>query len=291
MDKATVNGIELEYAVTGRGEPVLCISPVLADAFAPLAAEVTLGDYQVIRYHKRGWGGSTHTEGPVSVGDHAADAAALLDHFGIRHAHVLGHSSGAAVAAQLAIYDLDRVHSLSLLEPSLFSVPSGPAFLEQAAPVFETYASGDHATAVAMFLASVSGLEWSNCLELLESRVEGTVAQAIQDADTFFGVELPSLTQWVFGDAEAAQIRRPVLSIVGSETAPLWVEVAAFLRASLPYVEEREIDGVGHLLQLQDPRSVAAAVAEFLARNPMDAYDDARAPLPFAEPERVDFRR
>jgi pimeloyl-ACP methyl ester carboxylesterase len=275
MEKATVNGVELEYEVTGCGEPVLCISPVLADAFAPLATEAPLADcYQLIRYHKRGWGGSTHTEGPVSVEDHAADAAALLDHLGVRHAHVVGHSSGGAVAAQLAVDDLDRVHSLTLLELSLLSVPSGQAFLEQAAPVFETYAAGDHERAIAMFLAAVSGLEWNECHELLEARVDGMVAQAINDADTFFGIELPGLTQWVFGEAEAAQIRRPVLSIVGSKTAPLWVEVAAFLRASLPYVEECEIDDVGHLLPLQDPPSVASAVADFLERNPMDTSND-----------------
>ena len=69
-----------------------------------------------------------------------------------------------------------------------------------------------------------------------------------------------------------------MLSIVGSETAPLWVEVAAFLRTSLPYVEEREIDGVGHLLQLHDRASVASAAAEFLARNPMDEEHNAAAP-------------
>jgi len=276
MEKATVNGVELEYEVTGRGEPVLCISPVLADAFAPLATEESLaGCYQLIRYHKRGWVGSTHTEGPVSVEDHAADASALLDHLGVRHAHVVGHSSGGAVAAQLAVGDLDRVHSLTLLEPSLLSVPSGQAFLEQAAPVFETYAAGDHERAIAMFLVAVSGLDWNDCRELLDARVDGMVAQAIKDADTFFGVELPGLTQWVFGEAEAAHIRRPVLSILGGRTGPLWVEVAAFLRASLPYVEEREIDGVGHLLQVQDPRSVAWAVADFLERNPMDTANDA----------------
>jgi hypothetical protein len=35
-----------------------------------------------VRYHKRGWGGSTDTPPPVSVADHAADAPALLDHLG-----------------------------------------------------------------------------------------------------------------------------------------------------------------------------------------------------------------
>src|SRR5687767_11282230 len=116
MEKAKINGVELEYEVTGSGEPVLLISPVLADGFVPLVENGPLADhYQLIRYHKRGWVGSTHPHGPVSVEDHAGDAAALLDHLGFVHAHIVGHSSGAAVAAQLALDDLGRVHTLTLL--------------------------------------------------------------------------------------------------------------------------------------------------------------------------------
>ena len=271
MDKTTVNGVELEYEVTGSGEPVLLISPVLADGFVPLVEEGPLADrYQLIRYHKRGWVGSTHTDGAVSVEDHAADAAALLDHLGVPHAHVAGHSSGAAVAAQLALADPERVHTLTLLELSLFSVPAGQAFLEQAAPVLDAYDSGRHEDALAMFLAAVSGMAWDDCRTLLESRVPGTVVQAVKDAKTFFEIELPGLTRWVFGEDEAAEIRRPTLSILGSGTAPFWMEVAQFLRTRLPYVEERTIAGVGHLLHIQQPAPVAQAIAEFLDRNPMN---------------------
>ena len=145
MEIATVNGVELEYEVAGTGEPVLLISPVLADGFLPLIAEPELADrYQLIRYHKRGWVGSTHTAGPVSVVDHATDAAALLDHLGVQRAHVAGHSSGAAVAAQLALDHPEIVHTLILLELSLLSVPSAEAFFEQVGPAFEAYGSGDH---------------------------------------------------------------------------------------------------------------------------------------------------
>ena len=270
MKNATVNGVELEYELTGSGEPVLLISPVLADGFVPLMAEPSLAErYELIRYHKRGWVGSTHTAGPVSVADHAADAAALLDHLGIARAHVVGHSSGAAVAAQLALDEPERVATLALLELSLFSVPSGEAFLAAAAPVFETYASGDHEGALAMFLSAVSGLESVTCRELLDERIPGAVAQAIKDADTFFGVELPALTEWTFGAEQAAAIRQPVLSVLGSNTAPLWIEVAEFLRDSVPDIEERTIDGVGHLLHIQRPEPVAEVIADFLRRHPV----------------------
>jgi pimeloyl-ACP methyl ester carboxylesterase len=270
VESVEVNEVELEYEATGSGEPVLLISPVLADGFVPLLSEPALADrYQLIRYHKRGWVGSTHTPPPVSVSDHAADAAALLDHLGIRRAHIAGHSSGAAVAAQLALDRPETVHTLVLLELALLSVPSGETFLESAGPAFAAYASGDHSRALAIFMTAVSGLEWTACRALLEARIPGAVAQAVEDADTFFGVELPALTEWEFGPRQAADVDRPVLSVLGSETEPLWVEVAEFLRSSLPQVEELTVDGVGHLLHIQSPEPVARGMAEFLERNPM----------------------
>jgi pimeloyl-ACP methyl ester carboxylesterase len=268
METAKVNGVELEYEVIGSGEPVLLISPVLADGFLSLLSEPALADhYQLIRYHKRGWVGSTRTPQPVSIADHADDAAALLRHLGISRAHIAGHSSGAAVAAQLALDRPDTVHTLILLELSLLSVPSGEAFFQQAGPAFAAHGNGDHEGALAIFMSAVSGVDWETCRAELDERLPGSVAQAIKDADTFFGVELPSLTQWQFGPEQAASIHCPVLSVVGAQTQPLWVDVADFLRASLPHVEECTIDGVGHLLHIQRPEPVARAMAEFLGRN------------------------
>ncbi len=221
------------------------------------------------RYHKRGWGGSTHTPAPVSVADHASDAAAILGHLGVPRAHVAGHSSGAAVAAQLALDHPETVHTLLLLELSLLSVPSGGAFFQAAGPAFEAYQDGEPERALALFMGVVSGEDWATCRALLDERLPGAVAQAVKDADTFFGIELPALAEWAFGPAQAAAIDRPVLSVLGADTQPLWVEVAEFLRTWVPRVEERAIDGVGHLLHVQRPEPVARAMGEFLGRHPM----------------------
>ena len=87
------------------------------------------------------------------------------------------------------------------------------------------------------------------------------------------------MTEWTFGAEQAAAIHRPVLSVLGAETQPLWAEIAEFLRSSLPHVEERTIDRVGHLLQIQRPNAVAQAMAEFVTRNPMAAEDGRRLQL------------
>jgi hypothetical protein len=180
-----------------------------------------------------------------------------------------GHSSGAAVGVQLALDRPQTVQTLALLELSLLSVPSGEAFFQQAEPAFYAYGSGDHERAIARFMSVVGGVDWTMCRALLDERLPGAVAQAVKDADTFFGLELPALAEWAFGPEQASAIRCPVLSVLGAETQPLWVEVAAFLRSFVPDVEERVIEGVGHLLHIQRAQPVARAMADFLGRNSM----------------------
>lgn len=270
MNRAKVNGVELEYEQLGAGEPLLLIDMLIPDCFLPLLPEPALAHgYQLIRYHKRGWIGSTHTPPAMSIREHAADAAALLDHLGVGRAHIAGHSSGGSIGIQLALDHPEKVHTLTVLEPTLVSLPLGGEFLEAARPVFEAYASGDHSGAFAMFASAASGLDRESCRSLLEERIPGVVERSIRDADTFFGTELPALAEWTFGPEEAAAIQTPVLSVVGAETLPLWVEIAAFLRSSVPHIEECAIDGAGHFLQIQRPEPVARGMARFLKRHSM----------------------
>ncbi len=270
MDRTKVNDVELEYEVVGTGEPVLLIDPALPDAVVPFLAQRTLIDrFELIRYHKRDWAGSTHTPPPVSIEDHATDAAALLEAIGKRPAHVVGHSSGGVIAMQLALDAPELVHSLALLEPSPMLTPSAPGFLEAAGPVFAAYEAGDHENAVAMFLSAVSGLDPDTCREVVDRNAPGAIAQAVKDADTFFGVELPAITVWKPDAADMAKIAQPVLSVVGANTQPLWFEIAAQLRVWFPHAEDLVIDDAGHLLQVQQPEAVARGVADFLTQHPM----------------------
>ena len=271
MEIAKVNGVELEYEVVGSGEPVLLISPVLADGFLPLLSEPALADrYQLIRYHKRGWVGSTHTPPPVSVADHAADAAALLDHLGVPRAHVAGHSTGAVVAAQLALDHPETVHTLILLEPLLLSVPSGEAVLQQVGPAFEAYGSGDHEAAWAIFLSAASGLDWATCRALLEQADPGSGGAG--DQGRRHPLRRRAACHHRVGVRSRAGSRHPTARCCPC-SAPTPCRCSwrspTFLRSSLPHVEDCTIDGVGHLLHIQRPEPVARAMAEFLGRNPM----------------------
>jgi pimeloyl-ACP methyl ester carboxylesterase len=271
MDTARLNGLDLRYDVTGSGEPVLLISTgPIADSFLPFVSEGVLADrYRLIRYRQRQLDAGTSDPAPVSFVQHAADAAALLEHLGIARAHVAGHSTGAAIALQLAVEHPGVVHSLALLEPPLTGAPSAVAFFEKAGPALSAYGSGDRAGAMAAFLSLVSSQDWETCRTLLEKHIPGSVALAIKDADTFFGSYLPALGAWQFGSAQAAGISQPVLSVLGAQTERLFADGHDQLHIWFPQLEDCPIEGVGHLLHMQRPQPVASGVAEFFASHPM----------------------
>ena len=187
MEKVNVNGVELEYEVKGSGEPVLLISTgPIADSFLPLLSEKALVErYRLITFRQRRLARSTNGPAPVSFAEHAADAAALLGHLDVRRTHVAGHSTGAAIALQLAVDRPDIVHTLALLEPPLVGVPSAGAFFEKAGPALAAYGSGDRDGAMAGFLSVVCSLDWETCRKVIEKHVPGGVAQAMKERRQF----------------------------------------------------------------------------------------------------------
>ena len=190
----------------------------------------------------------------------AEDAVGLLDHLGVDRAHLVGHSFGGAIALELAAQHPTRVASLVLLEPAFLTTPAGAAFRRAVAPLIDRYQAGDPEGAVHGFLALVGDRDWR---AIIERTVPGGIAQAVKDAATFFETELTGPT-WTFGPEQAVAITCPVLSVLGSDSSPLFVEGRRLLHAWFPDCQDADIVGATHLLPMEAPGPVAAAIAAFL---------------------------
>ena len=271
MNRAQIGGRELEYEIRGAGEPVVLVhGSHVADAFAPLLVEPVLTErYQLILYHRRGFAGSTHPDGPLSIVQQAADCRAFMQHLGVQCAHIVGHSYGGAIALQLALDVPEVVHSLALLEPALLMVPSAQQFMAAMGPVLQMYEVGNKTGAVDGFLQAVVGPEYRSVLDRV---LPGAFAQAVADADTFFRIELPALQQWSFTQADVGRIPQPVLAVLGADSHTLWpgwVEVHQLVQAWLPQAEAFVLKGATHGLQIIDPKGMAEGLAGFFACHPL----------------------
>ena len=284
MERASVNGVELEYVVRGSGEPLVLIhGGLLADENEPIAQEPAFTDrFKVINYRRRGFAGSTHPEPKqfMSLEAQAADCQALLKYLGVERTHVLGHSLGGAIGIQLALQAPELVHTLAVMEPAIMAavakaearnnpdaVKNQQQFMADMAKVNAIYQAGDRRKALEMFLDTRAGEFVRGVLEFLVK--SGEFDQAVRDADTFLEVEMPGAYAWNFTPEQATGIKCPVLSILGTHSPDRAKAVDQIFVRWVPQTEQLVLEGADHALPLMDPPGIAKLVAEWLTKYPM----------------------
>ena len=118
MHKFISDSVEIAFDDHGQGEPVLLIHGFASNArvnWVDTGWVKTLADsgFRVVTIDNRGHGESEKLYNPdlYSALEMAEDARRLLDHLGIRQAHVMGYSMGARIAAFLTVNHPSRVVS------------------------------------------------------------------------------------------------------------------------------------------------------------------------------------
>lgn len=107
----------LHYRIDGRpGRPWLLLCNSLGTDLHMWDAQIAdLGeDFRVLRYDRRGHGGSGTPPPPYTIADLGGDALALLDALGVEHVHFCGLSIGGLVGQWLGLHAASRLDRLVL---------------------------------------------------------------------------------------------------------------------------------------------------------------------------------
>ncbi|HEX7308987.1 alpha/beta fold hydrolase [Lentzea sp.] len=118
MALVPLNGIELNVQTEGSGDLVVLVmgtgSPGRVWRTYQVPALVGAG-YRVAYFDNRGVRPSSECAGGFTIGDMAADTAAVISHLGGGPAHVIGTSLGARVTQELALAHPSLVRSAVLM--------------------------------------------------------------------------------------------------------------------------------------------------------------------------------
>ncbi len=115
MPTAKVNGINMAYDVSGKGEPLVLIMGLGGTRGSWVFQKRAFSKhFKVITFDSRGMGKSDKPSEPFTMKTMADDTIGLMNHLGIDKAHVLGISHGGRVAQEVAINYPDRVNKLVL---------------------------------------------------------------------------------------------------------------------------------------------------------------------------------
>lgn len=244
----------LFYEVTGAGEPVVFIHAFSLDRrmWEP-QWEVLRGRFQVIRYDLRGHGRSAPPTEPYTG---YGDLLTLLDELGITRATLVGLSAGAEVAINFAIAYPDRVDRLVLAAPGLGGYPTPP--LPWFGPVLQAAGAGDAQRAAQL---------WAET-PIMALRVNADAAETVTS------LVMDNWRLWTYRRTEQplappaihrlAEIRCPVLVIVGDQDLPHIREVARLIEEGVAGATLVTIPGAAHIVNLDTPEPFNEAIATFL---------------------------
>src|SRR5687767_5555548 len=129
--RVTVNGMQVYYEVSGRGDPLIVLHgaymniPTMGQIIPKLART-----HRVYALEFQGHGRTTDIDRPITYPNLADDVAAFMDAVGVKKADVFGYSMGAIAGLQLAIRHPAKVNKLVAASVAYDLKGWQPAFTE-----------------------------------------------------------------------------------------------------------------------------------------------------------------
>jgi len=240
------NGIELEYQVTGQGEPLLLVHGFgsCIDHSWGSIIPVLSKSYRVIAVNQRGHGRSTNPSGLFTHSQSAEDIRALLDTLQVKNARAIGYSSGGMALLHFATRYPDRFSKVVLIGATSH-------FGEQARRIMRSVASEG--------LPPPVREQFVRCSTRGEAQADELMRQ--------FGAFKDSHTDMNFTAADLTKIKASTLIVHGDRDEFFPVAIPVGMYAAIPKSQLWIVPGGDHSPTAGAPlETFMQTVTSFLAR-------------------------
>jgi 3-oxoadipate enol-lactonase len=263
----TKDGLKLRYEIRGSGEPVALIMGFSGSGRGWGEAFLKLMEtrFKIFVIDNRGTGESDKPDTEFTLGDMAADIAAVLDHAKTPRAHIFGISMGGMIAQEFAVAYPERTRGLVLGCTNCgasHSVPADPAAIANLipAPGMDPIEQARRAFSVACgkaFLNSAAGQE------ILSQAIAEMGNYPITPMHTFMrqGQAIGSFDSF----ARLGQIKSPTLIIHGDDDSIVPYPNAEVLQGAIAGSKKHTLKAAGHMFFWEVPDEAARAACDFLS--------------------------
>jgi len=247
---------------SGEGRPILCIHETAAsgriwDDFAAAAPGM-----RVVRYDRRGWGGSEAPEGyrRTTVTEQAEDAAVLIERFAEGPVVICGAGLGAVAALDLALRRPELCEEAVLIEPPLL------AFVPEATEGLSTDRAAIEAAVRDSGLAGAIDLYLGGGLPFLGAgagRLPRAIAGEGRERPLSLFAELAAVAEWEIRSNALLECEVPARIVIAATTPPILRQAAEALDARLGFARALRLggDGLPHVAAAPELARALAAPA------------------------------
>jgi 3-oxoadipate enol-lactonase len=257
MPKATINGNEVRYTVTGSG-PWLTLSHSLACRLEMWDEEVARLSkrFTVLAYDTRGHGESGAPARPYTLDEIADDVKALFDHLGIAQSHWVGLSMGGVFGLAAALKYPGLFSSMVLADTSSRLSDEGIA-------AFKDRVSKVRAGTMEAMVDPTLKRWFKDSFRAKEPQLMKRVAEWIRTTPLEGYCGTSAAIPTIDVTHRLGEIRCPVLVLVGADDIAMPVAFSEILAKNIPGAELVVIPDAGHLSNLEQPEAFNAALMKF----------------------------
>jgi len=255
--KLSEGKFDVEMEVFGTGEPLLYLH-----GFSGLMAENSFLEelgrgFHVIAPHLPGFGESTGAEFIDDVIDAALFYHELMDELKIPTAHIVGHSMGAMLAAEVAALDVHRAKKLVLAAPMGLWLDDFPMPDLYATQMFEMPQLLFHDPKSAVAQATTSSSTMPSLLGAMSGNIENTKR---------FGMASKFLHPIPYRGLKkrAYRIQSPTLVLMGESDRLVPRPYGKAFTDTIKNSREQIIAKAGHMMMYEQQADFCKAISEFL---------------------------
>jgi len=269
-----VNGINVHYKIYGQGEPVFILMHGFgASLFSWHQVTAPLAQYgTVIAYDRPAFGLTERPmewegENPYSQESQIELVIGLMDELNVEQAILVGNSAGGTLAMLTALKYPERVQSLILADPAVYSGGGAPAWIR---PLLGTPQMRHVGPLVARQFQTrgkeMVELAWHDPSKITTEIIEGYQKPLlVEDWDKVLWELTIASSESDLAD-RLNDFNMPVLVITGDDDRIVPTEESIRLASDLPNAELVIIEESGHLPHEEQPEEFMKAVQSFLSK-------------------------
>jgi aminoacrylate hydrolase len=263
MPEANVAGGHMHYEVSGSGHPLIFIAGLggVGRSWQP-QLEAFGGRYRVITYDQRGTGASDRLQRNFSVDQMTAELIGLMDAAGIERAHLVGQSTGGAIAQTAAILYPERIGCAVMYATWTHCDPWFRRLFEARRRMYLECGSELHQLFHPLWLYP------PDYVNAHDASLDAERQRSLADAPPV-DVSIARIDAILAFDrrADLHRIRAPVLILSAQDDYITPTYHAKNLHAAIPGSELRILDSGGHSLSKTRSVEFNRIVLEFLSRH------------------------
>ncbi|HEV8410170.1 MAG TPA: alpha/beta hydrolase, partial [Gemmatimonadaceae bacterium] len=258
----TVDSSRIYFEECGTGPAVVLLHDGLVHAVTwDPVWNALCARFHVLRYDRRGMGRSTAPKVPFIPTE---DLTALLADRKIQSATLVGSSSGAGLALDVAIRHPDKVDRLVLLGPVVHGMATSTHFLERGERNNAPLATGDTRAAARNWADDRYQIAPGH--DAARNALFDALASSPQNLTYPGNLELHFA---VPAAARLGEIRAPTLILVGASDIADVQAYAGAVELGVWGARREVVANSGHLIQLEWPDFVVDAVTRFINEHPV----------------------